>query len=63
MAKVSAVIHKSSLGIADHQDSAIGSVMRNLYTEIFTMEKNKEISKEVYRDILSLLKPVRNDGF
>jgi hypothetical protein len=37
--------------------------MRNLYTEIFTIEKNKEISKEVYRDILSLLKPLGNDGF
>jgi hypothetical protein len=62
MVKVSAIIHKNSLNIADQEDSGIRNAMRNFCTEIFMMQQNKEISNDVYRDILSLLKPLGNDG-
>jgi hypothetical protein len=58
MVKVSALLHKNSLGIADSEDSAMGKAVRNFCTEVFKICKNKELPKEVYRDVLDLLKPL-----
>jgi hypothetical protein len=63
MVKVSTLIHKTSLAIAGHEDSAAGKAVQHLYTEILSMYKNKELSKELYRDILDLLKPLGDCGF
>jgi hypothetical protein len=63
MVKVSALIHKSSLGIADNKGSAASEAIQQLYTETFMMYKNRKLSKELYRNILDLLKPLGDYGF
>jgi hypothetical protein len=62
MVKVSVYIHKSSLGAADHEDSVVGKAVERLWNEVLRLHKNKEISKELYRDILDLLKPLGDSG-
>jgi hypothetical protein len=62
MVKVSAIIHKSSLGIASREDTEAGRFIQQLFTEILTGHQKRKISKETYRDILSLLNPLRDSG-
>jgi hypothetical protein len=59
MVKVSAIIHKSSLGIADREDNEARRFIKSLWALIH----RREISKELYRDIMDLLKPLGNCGF
>jgi hypothetical protein len=59
MVKVSAIIHKSSLGIAGREDTEAGRFIQHLYSEILTGHQKRKISKETYRDILSLLNPLK----
>jgi hypothetical protein len=63
MVKVSARIHEKSRGIAARDDSAAGKAVHRLYGEIFMMHEKKEISKELYQDILALLNPLGDYGF
>jgi hypothetical protein len=58
MVKVTSLIHKNSLGIASHEDSSAGKALQRLYTEIFMMHRNKQIPKELYRDLRELLSPL-----
>jgi hypothetical protein len=57
MVKVSALIHKSSLGIAGQEDSAAGTLVRHLRAEAFTAYQKGKITKALCRDIASLLEP------
>jgi hypothetical protein len=63
MVKVSAIIHKSSLGIADHDDTEAGRFIRHIYDEILIWHQKRNISDDTYRDILSLLNPLRDSEF
>jgi hypothetical protein len=63
MVKASALIHKSSLGIAGRGDTEAGQFIQHLYSEILTGHQNRKISKDTYRDILSLLNPFGGIGF
>jgi hypothetical protein len=63
MVRVSACIHKNSLGIAGREDSAMGKGVQRLWNEVLALYKDREISKELYRDILDLLKPLGDCGF
>jgi hypothetical protein len=63
MVKASAIIHKSSLGIADHDDTEAGRFIQHVYDEIMTGHQKRNISDDTYRDILSLLNPLRDSEF
>jgi hypothetical protein len=63
MVKVSAIIHKDSLGIADREDNEARRFIRNLWGEVLMQYQEKKIPKDVYRDIMDLLKPLGNCGF
>jgi hypothetical protein len=63
MVKVSAIIHKSSVGIASREDTESVKFIQHLHGEILRGHQKGKISKEVYRDIVALLKPLGDDGF
>ncbi|MDR1902484.1 MAG: hypothetical protein LBQ88_09420 [Treponema sp.] len=61
MVKVSAIIHKSSLGIADREDKETGRFIKDLWD--FVLIHRREMPKDLYQDILNLVKPLGDGGF
>jgi hypothetical protein len=62
MVKVSAIIHKNSRDIATREDTEPVRFIQHLHAEILSGYQKGKISKEIYRDIVVLLKPLGNDG-
>jgi hypothetical protein len=56
MIKVSTCIHDSSLNIATDPEQK--KSLQDLDTTLWKLQNDKQISKELYRDILELLKPL-----
>ncbi|MDR1882287.1 MAG: hypothetical protein LBR26_05840, partial [Prevotella sp.] len=58
MTKAQVYIHKSSLGIADQEDTDAGRFIQSLRGEILMKYQSQELPQDVYRDLLALLKPL-----